>query len=90
MPKVKKMAMLHVKAETLRVLLQLPAEAEVVHVDTAPGYRGMLKIVIEGAGWDTPEGCAITLAEPAVVASQRNATGEVVSRVVDWKLPKGK
>jgi hypothetical protein len=50
---IKKMALLRLGPIALRELFQLPAGAEVVRVEADHGYRGGVRVVIEGAGWDT-------------------------------------
>lgn len=84
----KKMAILTVTPEAFRGLLQLPESVEVVGVEVAQGYRGVLRIVIEGAGWDTREGEAISPTGAATITNRHDETGAIVSRSIDWHLPK--
>ena len=86
---IKKMALLRVTPEALRDLLQLPLEVEVIRVEMAPGYRGLLHVVIEGAGWDTPEGGVIMPAPVGIATQNSDAAGNITNRVIDWGLPKG-
>lgn len=81
----KKMAILTITPEVLRQLLQLP-ECDVIRVETDPGYRGVLRLVIEGAGWDTPEGGPIMPADTAICTTETDDEGHK-HVAIDWRLP---
>jgi hypothetical protein len=85
MAAVKKMAILRVTAEAVRDLLQLPAGVEVLRVEVAPGVRGCLNVVIEGAGWDTPEG-GLIVPTYGTVHTKCDEVG-YVSHKIDWRFP---
>lgn len=84
---VKKMAILRLTPEALIALLQLPPEAEVVRVELSTGQRGVLHLMIEGAGWNTPDGGMVQPALTPIVTEARDAQGALVRWAVDWGLP---
>jgi hypothetical protein len=84
---VKKMAILTVTPEALRAMLQLPDGVELVRVEMSQGQRGTLKLMIEGAGWDTPEGGFVQPALSAIITDVHEE-GALVRRSIDWQLPK--
>jgi hypothetical protein len=86
---LKKMAILTLTPEALREFLELPEGAEVVRVELEYGYRGVLKLVIEGAGWDTPEGGPIRPSLTAIVTRHFAEDGAQLSRSINWGLPVG-
>lgn len=84
---MKKMAILRMTPEALRNALQLPDGCEVVRVELEAGMRGVLRLMLEGAGWDTPEGGPVELAPHAIVTETRGPDGELLTRTIDWRLP---
>jgi hypothetical protein len=84
---LKKMAILRLDPPALRGLFQLPDGVEVLRVETVPGYRGAVRMVIEGAGWDTMEGNPIMPADPAIVTVTRDEEGKITRSTIDWRLP---
>ena len=84
---VKKMAILTVTPEALRAMLQLPDGVELVRVEMSQGQRGVLKLMIEGAGWDTPEGGYVQFTETAIITERRGPEGELLKRTINWNLP---
>jgi hypothetical protein len=85
---VKKMAILTVTPEALRALLQLPDGVELVRVEMSQGQRGVLKLMIEGAGWDTPEAGHVQFTNDALITDTFDGEGALVRRSIDWRLPK--
>lgn len=84
---IKKMAILRLTPEAMRCLMQLPEGVEVVRVELEPGSRGVLQLMIEGAGWDTPEGNAVMPARPAIVTQHFDKDGALASSTIDWGIP---
>ena len=74
---MKKMAILTVTGQIIREMLQLPDGCEIIRVEVQQGYREVFRLVIDGAGWDTPEGAAI---QQALVAT-------VDAKGIHWGLP---
>lgn len=87
MAPTKKMALLRVTPEALRTLLQLPDATEIVRVELADGHRGVMHLMIEGAGWETEEGSPVMPADSAIITETVDAAGALVSRLVDWGFP---
>lgn len=87
MSEIKKMASLRLGPAALRELFQLPEGVEVVRIESDFGYRGGLRLVIEGAGWATAEGAPIQPAEPAIVTVTRDEAGQIARSTIDWRLP---
>lgn len=83
---VKKMAILTVSPELLRSALCLPDGCEVVRVQMAQGYRGVIELVIDGAGWDTREGSAIMPARIGIGCTAYADNGKILSHSIDWGL----
>lgn len=87
---VKRMAILTVTPEALRQLLQLPNGVELVRVEMAQGQRGALRLMIEGAGWPTPEGGYVQPAQIATVHTSYHFAEDgqnIRLDKIDWNLP---
>lgn len=82
MPPCKKMAIITITPEAIRELLFLPEGATLISLETPFDTPGILRLKIEGAGWDTPEGASIQYASDAVASRDENG---VIS--VNWNLP---
>jgi hypothetical protein len=82
----KRMARLRITVEALRELMQLPACAEIIRLEAPRDFRGIMEIVIEGAGWPTAPGEAINTASPSV-SRTINAAGDELRPVVHWGFP---
>ena len=86
---MKKMCILKVAPEVLRDLLQLPPEATLIKVESPYCMLGVVHLVVEGIGWDTPEGGAILIAPSAVISDVRDENGTITSRTIDWGVGEG-
>lgn len=79
----KKMAIINLSPVILREILQLPEGAEVIRVGMDDA-RGVLRVVVEGAGWDVHPGDRIQEAPTAVIFDSWSRP----CRTIDWNLPK--
>lgn len=78
---MKKMAILTLTPEAIRELLHLPDGSTLIALTIPFETPGVMKIKIEGAGWDNPEGQPIRHANAARAAKDDN--GNIV---IDWRL----
>ncbi len=85
---LKKMAVLRMDPAALREILHLPEGAEVVRIEPVHGYRGLVSVVIEGAGWGVQEGHPLPPSVCANVTTERDERGAIVRVTVDWGLPR--
>ena len=81
-PPPKRMAILVATPEMIRELLFLPPGSTLIGLRVPFDKPGTMELKIEGAGWNTAEGCPIVRA-PAGEAT-RDESGILH---VDWKLP---
>lgn len=77
---MKRMAILAVTPEVFCKLLQLPEDVELVRVNLCPDRRGVMELVIEGAGWITPRGASISRTSGEITEGESKS-------VIDWHLP---
>lgn len=88
MSQTRKMAILVIEPNVLRQLLHLPAEAEIVHVQSSQfGERGVVEIVVEGCGWQTNEGEIIPRASGAARLGVSESGNKYVESI-NWGFPK--
>jgi len=74
---MKRFAMFDITPECLSVLLQLPEGAILRRVEAPADRYGTMRIVLEGVGWETPEGGEII----------RTPTATITNGTIDWHLP---
>ena len=72
-----KLAKLFVTSDILRVALQLPENSVLRYIRESTNNYGVLEVVVEGEGWETPEGAAIRTTQIATIESGK----------IDWNLP---
>ena len=80
------MAILRLTPQAVRQLLQLPDEVDVIRVEVPQNHRSGLDVVIEGAGWPTPEGGLIQSTHGTVTQGV-DAEGKLIRYEIDWGLP---
>ena len=78
------MAVLRLSPQALRDILQLPDCCEVVRVETVQGVRGLVHVVVEGAGEDVEEGYPLPPAQTGIISIDRNDAGGITRLTVDW------
>ncbi|MCA0214527.1 MAG: hypothetical protein LCH79_15285 [Proteobacteria bacterium] len=87
MTKTKKMAVLGLNPAALRNVLRLPDDAEVIRIETVPGYRGLVNVIVEGVGWEVQEGGPLPPSTHGVFTVDRDERGGIKRLTVDWGFP---
>ena len=72
----KRFAMFDITPEYLSILLQLPEGATLRAVDCPADRFGVMRIVVEGVGWETYEGQTI-----------HQTVSTITDGKIDWHLP---
>ena len=82
---MKRMAILTLTPEDIIKLLQLPNGATLIELSIPFEEPGVMRIKIEGAGWEIPKGTVIPRTPPAQLTSNHlDGTYNI-----DWGLPEG-
>jgi hypothetical protein len=79
-----RLAILTLTPEAFQALMRLPPDVELIDVQIDLTHRGILKLKIQGAGWETPMGGEIREAAPATVSKSENGRLSI-----DWHLSDG-
>lgn len=87
MSEPKLMALLQLSPKAFRELFQLPPGTEVVRIETRPGYRGRVDVIIEGAGWLTDEWAPLRSAT-AIVTHTFLEDRRELAPVIKWSWDK--